>query len=371
MPRRRLPPRVLGPYRDERYPDGSPGSWFCLTVGRRDQGESARSRAAAASEAEARRLRDALEAELEAPEDPTVRQAIELYLAAVEAKGRRERTVEAYRQRLLTFFPLAWLDRLLGDLTDRRAQALYDAQVARGVSAATHRGNLAVAKSLGAWAAHPRRGLLPKNPFAYVEPVGRVNVGKPKLRIDEARRFLDAAWIWALLPGEKGWAPVRRQAGILALLLVEHGHRASELPARVVRDLDDEGALLWISGAKNAAGNGGLEVPADLRPLLRELTRGKLPGAPLFDLVPHRQRVWYWIHRLCRVAGVPEVCPHSFRGLRADLAALGGPSPVEAAARAIRDKSPRIVARAYLEPGLVDRVKGQRAMRVIRGGKAG
>lgn len=53
------------------------------------------------------------------------------------------------------------------------------------------------------------------------------------------------------------------------------GLRASEVTDRVVRDLDDEGRLLWIEFGKTRRSRRTLEVPALLRPHLPRLAKGR------------------------------------------------------------------------------------------------
>jgi integrase len=55
------------------------------------------------------------------------------------------------------------------------------------------------------------------------------------------------------------------------------GMRASEIVSRVVRDLDDGGALLWRPDSKTLAGRRKLQVPEFLQPYLVELARGQNP----------------------------------------------------------------------------------------------
>jgi integrase len=73
------------------------------------------------------------------------------------------------------------------------------------------------------------------------------------------------------------------QAGaVAAMTALVMGMRASEIVSRVVRDLDDGGALLWIPDSKTLAGRRKLQVPEFLQPYLVELARGRDPQAPLF-----------------------------------------------------------------------------------------
>lgn len=67
-----------------------------------------------------------------------------------------------------------------------------------------------------------------------------------------------------------------------ALLALVMGMRANEIVSRVVRDLDDDGKLLWIPDSKTEAGRRTLQVPELLQPFLKELAEGKSPEAKLF-----------------------------------------------------------------------------------------
>ncbi len=81
----------------------------------------------------------------------------------------------------------------------------------------------------------------PANLVEDVEPIGQRNRGKKQLRIDEARRFVEMA-IKKANAGD--------DAAVSALTALLLGLRASEVTDRVVRDLDDDGRLLWIEFGK-------------------------------------------------------------------------------------------------------------------------
>ena len=82
--------------------------------------------------------------------------------------------------------------------------------------------------------------------------MGKRRHGKEQLRIDEARRWQAKAIEFAD-GGEKG--------AIAAMTCLLMGMRCSEVVSRVVRDLDDEGRLLWIPELKNHRGSAKLQVP--------------------------------------------------------------------------------------------------------------
>jgi integrase len=173
--------------------------------------------------------------------------------------------------------------------------------------------------------------------------------GKPQLRLDEARRWLAAALQAALTePGAL--------AGAMTLLM---GMRASEVAERVVRDLDDQGRLLWIPHAKTAAGVRRLQVPVVLRPLLLALARGRQPNDPLFE-GGTRWWVHYHVTQLCRLAKVPVVGPHSMRGLHATLATASGVT-AEHVAASLGHESFEVTARHYADGDVLAAVQARAA----------
>jgi integrase len=106
----------------------------------------------------------------------------------------------------------------------------------------------------------------------------------------------------------------REEGASAALLSLVMGMRANEIVSRVVRDLDDEGKLLWIPDSKTEAGRRTLQVPELLQLRLRGLAEGKAPEAKIFG---HHWRDWVrkWVARICEAAGVPKVTAHGMRGL--------------------------------------------------------
>jgi integrase len=161
---------------------------------------------------------------------------------------------------------------------------------------------LAKARMLAKWCVAKR--WLRSKPVAEVEGIGKRRHGKAQLRIDEARKWMAKA-VESADAGEAGAV-----AAMMALLL---GMRASEIVSRVVRDLDDDGHLLWIPTAKTEAGKRTLRVPEVLRPRLQRLANGQKPDALLFG---KHWRDWprEWVQRLCELAGVPKVTAHGMRG---------------------------------------------------------
>src|SRR6185437_12341963 len=99
----------------------------------------------------------------------------------------------------------------------------------------SHRNILAEAKTFLKWCVG--RGYVRTNPLEGVEGTGKRRHGKPQLRIDEARRWQ----VKAAQLADEGEA-----GAVAALVTLVMGLRAGEVVSRVVRDLDDEGRLLWI-----------------------------------------------------------------------------------------------------------------------------
>lgn len=162
----------------------------------------------------------------------------------------------------------------LAQLTPRKAAHLYDrlstrpSKTGRPLSTDSHRNILAECKSFGRWCAKSK--LLPADPFAAVEGVGRRSHGKPQLRIDEARRFCRTAHELAI-GGDVGAV-----AALVTLLL---GLRASEITERVSRDVDDGGRLLWIPDSKTRAGRRQVEIDGySFHAFTSSLTSGSIAG---------------------------------------------------------------------------------------------
>jgi integrase len=197
----------------------------------------------------------------------TVKDAVDALLAQMRTNGLAESTIETNEYRLWHFFQLPQhANRPLRWLTGRGDELYAAAQVKR--SAETHQAELTLAKQLGDLCVKKR--WLRSNPFALVETVGRKTHGstKARLRVDESRKLR----AYCLERGDDQHAVIT-----LAYLLL--GSRASELVKRDVRDLDDDGRLLWINRTKTIAGVRRLMIPEELRVLLLELTKDRGPDA--------------------------------------------------------------------------------------------
>src|SRR5450432_1865506 len=189
------------------------------------------------------------------------------------------------------------------------------------------------------------------NAFEHVQGLGRRRRGKPQLTTDEARKFLAKAL--ELAEDDDDGAI----AAAMALLM---GMRASEIVERTIRNLDDDGRLLWITDAKTQATVRRLEVPSQLQPHLRRIAHGKSPGGRLFGPEATRHWVLRAVHRICKAARVPCVPAHGLRGTHATLAVSAGATSHVVAA-ALGHESFATTARHYakteaIEGALQDRV---------------
>jgi integrase len=291
----------------------------------------------------------------------TVSAAINAFLDAKRVQGRAELTITTYRQRLETLLAM-FLHRPLRAVAQRGAE-LYAATIPRH-SADYHQNMLAVGRIWAKWCI--KRRWLRASPFADVEPVGQRVLGadKARLTVDESRRL-------------EAWCLARRdQDAALTLGYLYLGPRCSELAQRSVRDLDDGGSLLWIGKTKSAAGRRKLRVPPELGELLLELCAGRAADAPIFvdangnrmNRNVARKRV-RWV---CDMAGVPVLPPQALRRTQASLATEAGETAL-AVARHLGHSTgaaPKVTTQAYIERDAAVAAQGERAFRVIRGGRA-
>lgn len=244
-------------------------------------------------------------------------------------------------------YPIAEVD--LGE-----AKRLYDKRVeeSRGD---THLAELSLARQMWGWAVDEK--LVKRNPWTDVEPVGRRKRGaKPQLRMNEARHLVD----FALLEGSTSGLAVAT-----ALIL---GLRSTEVVSRLVRDLDDNGRLLWVPEAKTPTGVRTMEVPDDfgLRYRLLAQCTGRENTAPLFGLNERGKPLdRHWLHhhleRLCKACKVSDVTVHSLRGLHSTIASVHETSTVVAAA--LGHTSPAVTKRHYIAPGTEEQISADRVSR--------
>ncbi|MBL9045269.1 MAG: tyrosine-type recombinase/integrase [Myxococcales bacterium] len=286
----------------------------------------------------------------------TVGEVVKEWLAwCVEVRGVKPITVENYSKMTVRLPQCV----IFGQVTESDARKLYQHQIEavsahtkRPVSVATHHLFLWVAKRL--WAFGLSQGYSRTNPWAKISPVGRKPTGKAQLRIDEARRFEAVA----LSRAQAGDVPA-----LGALLMMYLGLRQGEVAARVARDIDDGGRVLWVPSGKTKNARRRLKIPEHLRPIVLAVMEDKRPDELIFYPAHHQQhrRQFYINHvkRLCRLAGVPEVVPHSLRGLHATLALEGG-ATADAVAKALGHSSFAMTAQHYASPSSVANSRSSR-----------
>lgn len=268
---------------------------------------------------EAERVKDELLRKYAAANRKTVAEALPEWVAE-STPNVKQSTIDNYTK-MMAVLPQSLV---MAQLTEEDASMLYHQQIER-VSLHTHRKVSTATQHLFLWVARHfwiwaiDKGYAKMNPWMKVRRVGKANVGKPQLRIDEARK-LEAV---AMQRAETGDVPA---LGVLLMLYL--GLRQGEVAARVARDIDDDGRVLWVPSGKTKNARRRLKIPEQIRPLVLARIEGVQPDELIFYPNDHKgfHREYYRVRltRLCRQAGVPSVCPHSLRGMHATLALEGG-----------------------------------------------
>lgn len=355
MPQPRKPPRVLGPYYDERR-----DCYYLRVV---EPGKT--SVVTARTEAEATDLQKELEAGLPILSVVTIDAAIKQYLHHLEhVKKDRPSTREAHEDRLHNFFPERLRASPITVLTVPRCAKLYadllvraSPRTGRTPSVDTQQNALSSARAFLRWCCARPRFWLKGNPLAEVKPEGQRRVGKPQLRVDELRLWVDKA---CELAG-------KYEGALMAMLTIYCNLARSEITKLRVRDLDDGGTILWIEEGKTDNRERTQRVPPFLRESLMALTRGKLPTAYLFSLRTG-ESVRYWVKRICVEAGVPIVVPHSMRGLNATLNRKQGRS-YEAVAAELGNTA-TVARRHYVDQAADAEAQQATVLRMVPGRRA-
>jgi integrase len=267
----------------------------------------------------------------------TVRQTLEAYREALLGKGNRESSIKTTFYRLNALFA-ALLERPMKALSKADLESALD-----GISgqAGDSRLNItAEARTFLRWC--HRKGHTRQDLGFFLQVEAKRKHGKPQLRIDEARKWLEVAETKAAS------GDVSATAAMLTLLM---GMRVSEVSGRTVRDLDDSGKQLWIPEAKTRAGVRRLSVPEGLREHLLRLADGRPGDAPLFPGVS-RHTINATVKRICGEAGVPVVPAHGMRGLHATLAVSAGATS-NLVAQSLGHESFAITEKCYASPDAV------------------
>jgi integrase len=306
------------------------------------------------TEAEAETAIANLERQIRRETSISMGQALDLYEEYLGEKGNKPRTVVTTMHRLrLLFGGVAKIATV--SLTAAAAEKLYGRLTAvdgSAFSVDSKRNILNQAKTFLKWCR--AKGHARINALEHVQGMGKRRRGKPQLTIDEARKFLAKAMEWADA-GDDG-----ATAAAMALLM---GMRGSEICERIVRNLDDDGRILWITDAKTQAGIRRLQVPEPLHPLLQRLATNRKPTDRLFGADANRHWVLRQVHRICKAAGVPLVPAHGLRGTHATLAVSAGATG-DVVAKALGHESfEGVTARHYAKP---DAVAGARQALTLR-----
>lgn len=350
--RRREPARVLGPYLEGE-------TWRIIHV----DGTGHRTSHRLSSEKEALQLKRKLAKTIAAEPQLTLGDLIDRYLRYLhEVRAVRAVTLQNMQSSLNRFFEEA-LARS-PSFTQEAAEAWYRTHTQKAarcgnkiLSVATHQMDLKTARRLYRWA--DKKGLVCENPWQGIEPIGRARVGKQQWRINEARRFIDGTFADLQSGDTDALAP------LLALLM---GLRASEVMRRNSRDVDDRGRLLWIDSGKTAHSRRHLRVPAILAEPLAQLAAQRQDEPFLFGTTRNgqapTQRLAGIMRRLCRRHEVPNVCPHSLRGLYATLAMEQG-AVSDMVAASLGHTSFTTTARHYAQPQAVRHAKTERVLAVL------
>jgi integrase len=249
-----------------------------------------------------------------APGVRTAGDALTKYLEREEEEGNTAKDLEHKRQ---SFALLLDEGMLLDELvSEERCEAIYDAVRRRAQPRTAARcSRAAVARGETSWPKHDRwlnedRGFglpgclckryavdthrnalsevktflqycvrskwIKASGFEKIKGVGKRKKGiasKKQLTVDEAKKFI-VVCLRAAGQGDQGAV-----AGLMTLLM---GMRTEEINSRVVRNVDKDGTILWITG-KTEAGTRSGKIPPILRPFIRDLCVRKAPTDSLWD----------------------------------------------------------------------------------------
>lgn len=361
--------RFFGPYNDR------PGRWVTYGVRRSDGG---RSSFFFREEAAAQKTTRIWRTQIEGTPIRSVERAVDDYEKHLRQKGDRESSIREAVRRLQAFFPS--LDMLLMHVDEGKARGWNQRILDGTLSVDTKINHLNTAKTFFRWCVDA--GMLRANPLAKVKPVGRRNRRKAQLHVDEAHIWLakaielaEAAMVIPQdeLRAQRWHREIELGGDIAAMLALTMGLRASEIVTRTVRDVDEDGSVLWIAEEERAgfetkteAGDRRVGIPGFLRPFLDRLTVGKEREGYLFPgRYGHghlaRNGVLFAVRRICAAAGVQRVTTHGMRGLFATLAVDDGAAVVEAVAATLGHASSSTTTEHYAAVGSLDRARARKA----------
>lgn len=160
---------------------------------------------------------------------------------------------------------------------------------------------------------------------------------------------------------------------MMAMMAVLMDMRAEEIVLRNVRDVDENGTVLWTE-SKSEAGTRRLVIPPQLQRCIAKLVHGRASSEPLF--YSSRAKAGYfdralprkWSNKISRAAGVLEVGAHGLRRTFATLGTAIGQTP-EALALALGHESTRTTTESYIDPDVKAEADQRRTLFAIQGGK--
>ena len=342
------------------------------------------------TETEAVASANRLRAQLKRESQITIETAIDDYEDFLrDEKGNKPKSYKETVRRLRRFFVQSEVSIVA--LTERACAELYEGlrqqrktkkvrnekgeieTVDAGpISADYHRNALAEVKTFLRWCVEKK--WLRENPAEMIKGKDRRHKGKKQLRIDEFRKWLTQAQLEA----------ATQQGAVAAMMAALMGLRASEIAQRIVRDVDDDCRIVWVTDeaegqeVKTEAAKRAVDVPDLLRPYLQAHVKGRSADAWLFpgDIKKkrnkkkpsHVDRGWIrkWVQRICKAAGVPLVSAHGMRGLFATLGAL---RQLEEVARAMGHEETATTVGHYADRGAVEKAKQAGVLKVIKGGR--
>jgi integrase len=193
------------------------------------------------------------------------------------------------------------------------------------------------------------------NPFRPIRPIGKPNVGKPQLRRDEAKKLVE------LLMQHTAEDNPSALALLVQLLL---GMRSSEVLNLRKRDIDGDGTLLIVEGTKTKNARRLLALPPVLREPLARRVASLAPESLIFADMGRSNplatdHLLKNLRKFCKLAGIPQVCPHSLRGLHSSLAVEAGATSTVVAA-ALGHGSDAITRKHYIAPSALDAARASR-----------
>lgn len=303
-------------------------------------------------------VRDRLLAEVDGQSSRTIGDVVEEFLTHKRKRGCVERSILSVRHKLLPFLPA---EAQLHSITPTKAEDIYTAQTEK-VAVATHHANLRFTKALFKFCI--KQKYITDNPFAEVQAVGRPKRGKLQLRQDEAKKLSE----YLIAKAYEG--DYRALALMVQVLL---GLRSGEVLGLRKRDLDCGGTVVVVEGTKNE--NARRSMKLEDAPIVTELLTQRVaalaPDALIFTAEGHNGPVTTTnLHRalakFCKEAGVPQVCPHSLRGLHSSLAVQAG-ATCSLVAQALGHGSDEVTKRHYIAPSALDSARSARVASALLG----